>query len=294
MVGQTADTSGKNKKRHRWLARKPERRHSVELETLDEQDHRPYRYVLKRERFYSKCPDAKGISLEHVEIILRYIVQQRIREQKEENLEHEKRESEIRRQSELPTDLTGKLRRVTPVDPIISPFDSGEDKTPLEDTYIPPWSPKCPSTPNLVPKDTPQPSPVVTPEESPIPSPRHSPTRPFQTPTPTKSPETLSSPFMPKCLISCQASTNSGDFVDSDSDFTMTISTKKLVEALTKTLKNINQSPTIPLPVFKGKKGEDPEDHILKVEDYFGVHQITEQDDKIKRFKDTLFETARK
>ena len=82
--------------------------------------------------------------------------------------------------------------------------------------------------------------------------------------------------------------------MDSDSDFTMTISTKELVEILTKTLKNINQSPTIPLPVFKGKKGEDPEDHILKVEDYFGVHQITEQDNKIKRFKDTLFDTARK
>ena len=48
------------------------------------------------------------------------------------------------------------------------------------------------------------------------------------------------------------------------------------------------------LPVFKGKKGEDPEDHILKVEDYFGLHQIDDQQDKIKRFKDTLFETARK
>ena len=72
------------------------------------------------------------------------------------------------------------------------------------------------------------------------------------------------------------------------------ISTKELVDALTKTLKNINQSPTIPLPMFKGKKGENPEDHILKVEDYFGIHQITKQDNKIKRFKDTLFETARK
>ena len=74
----------------------------------------------------------------------------------------------------------------------------------------------------------------------------------------------------------------------------MTATTKQLIEALTKSLKNINQSPTIPLPLFKGKKGEDPEDHILKVEDYFGVHQVTEQDDKINRFKDTLFETARK
>ena len=46
--------------------------------------------------------------------------------------------------------------------------------------------------------------------------------------------------------------------------------------------------------MFKGKKGEDPEDYILKVDDYFGVHQITAEGDKINRFKDTLFETARK
>ena len=74
----------------------------------------------------------------------------------------------------------------------------------------------------------------------------------------------------------------------------MMATTKELVEALTKTLNNINKSKPYYLPVFKGKKREDPEDHILKVEDYFGVHQITEQDDKIRRFKDTLFETARK
>ena len=66
------------------------------------------------------------------------------------------------------------------------------------------------------------------------------------------------------------------------------------MDALTKIPKNINQSPTIPLPVFKGKKGEDPEDHILKVKDFFEIHQITQKDDKIRRFKDTLFETARK
>ena len=74
----------------------------------------------------------------------------------------------------------------------------------------------------------------------------------------------------------------------------MTATTKELIDALTKTLKNINQSPNIPLPVLKDKKGEDPEDHILKVEDYCGVHQITAEGDKINRFKDTLFETARK
>ena len=102
--GQTADTSGKNKKRHRWLTRKPESRHLVELEALDEQDHRPYRYVLRRTRplfprpkFFSKCPSAEGISLEYVEFILQHIVLQRLREKEEENLEYEKRESEIRR-----------------------------------------------------------------------------------------------------------------------------------------------------------------------------------------------------
>ena len=85
---------------------------------------------------------------------MQYIVQQRLKEQKEENLEHEKRESEIRKQSELPTDLTGKSKRVIPVDPIISPLDSEEDKIPGEDTHIPHWSPKCPSTPDLIPRDT--------------------------------------------------------------------------------------------------------------------------------------------
>ena len=188
------------------------------------------------------------------------------------NLEHKKRESEIRRQPELPTDLT---RRAISVDPIFSPFDSGDDK-------------------DLVPRDTPQPSPVSTQRGTPIPSSKHSPSRPHQIQTPTESSETPSSPLTPKCPIFHWKLVSSQDSVDSDSDFTMTISTKELVDALTKTLKNINQSPTIPLLVFKGKKGEDPEDHILKVEEYFGVHQITEQDDKIKRFKDTLYETARK
>ena len=89
--GETADTSDKDKKRHRWLNRKPERRHSVELEALDEQDQRPFKYVLKRERtllprprFYSKCPDVKGISPEHAEFILRHIVQQRHQELQQE------------------------------------------------------------------------------------------------------------------------------------------------------------------------------------------------------------------
>ena len=68
--GETADASNKDKKRHRWLTRKPKRRHSVELEILDGQDKRPYKYVLEgerdllsRPRFYSRCPDANSIHL---------------------------------------------------------------------------------------------------------------------------------------------------------------------------------------------------------------------------------------
>ena len=47
--GKTADASDKDKKRHRWLTRKPKGRHSVELEILDEQDKRPYKYLLEGE-----------------------------------------------------------------------------------------------------------------------------------------------------------------------------------------------------------------------------------------------------
>ena len=52
--GETADTLDKDKKGHRWLTRKPKRRHSVELEILDGQDKRPYKYVLEGETY---CPD---------------------------------------------------------------------------------------------------------------------------------------------------------------------------------------------------------------------------------------------
>ena len=200
----------------------------------------------------------------------------------------------MRRQSELPADLTNKPHRVIPVDPIISPFDSGEDKAPEEDTAISHWSPEHPFASDLVPKDTPQPSPVNTPERTTVLSPECSPSRPLRTPTSTESTETPSIPLTLKHPIPHQKSISSQDSVDSDSDSTMMITTKDLVDALTTTLKNINQSPTIPLPVFKGKKGEDPEDHILKVEDYFEIHEIKKEGDKIKRVKDIIFETARK
>ena len=126
------------------MTRKPKRRHSVELEILDGPDKRPYKYVLEgerdllpRPRFYSRCPDANSIALAYAEFILRHIVQQRHQELEQEKVEREKRESERRRQSELPIDIADEPKRFIPVDPIISPFDSGEDKVPGEGTYIP-------------------------------------------------------------------------------------------------------------------------------------------------------------
>ena len=259
--GKAADTSGSNKKRHRWLTRKPKRRYSDGLGILYGQNERPYRYVLEgerdllpRPRFYSRCPETSSVSLEYVDFILRHLVQQRNQELEQEKLEKEKEESERRRQSEVPIDIRDKPKRLIPVDPIISPFDSGEDKVPGEGAYRPTDHQFSP----------------VTDLESP------------------------SSPLGPGYPIPHKELIDSEDSIDSETESIMTATTKELIDTLTKTLKNINQSPTIPLPVFKGKKGEDPEDHILKVEDYFGVHQITEQADKISRFKDTLFETARK
>ena len=92
--GETADALDKEKRRHRWLTRKPKRRHSVEFDILDGQDKRPYKYVLEgerdllpRPRFYSRCPDACSISPEYAEFILRHIVQQRHQELEQEKVE---------------------------------------------------------------------------------------------------------------------------------------------------------------------------------------------------------------
>ena len=49
---------------------------------------------------------------------------------------------------------------------------------------------------------------------------------------------------------------------------------KELAEALTDKLKVIGRHPTIPLPQLRGKKGEDPNDHCMKVEDYFSIFKI--------------------
>ena len=56
---------------------------------------------------------------------------------------------------------------------------------------------------------------------------------------------------------------------------------KDLAEALTEKLKDISRHPTIPLPQFRGKKGEDSNDHCIKVEGYYAMFG-TESDDDIK------------
>ena len=127
--------------------------------------------------------------------LLNHVIQQRLREQAEEKLEQEKRESEIRRKSEPPTDLTEKPRRVIPVDPKFSPFDIEEDK-------------------GLIPGDTPNPSPESNPGE---------------TPSPTESPETPSSPLTPRLPIPHRESTSSSDSVSSGPDLAMTLTTDDLV-----------------------------------------------------------------
>ena len=261
--GKLGDVSDQSGRRHRWLIRKQKRRHSVELKLLDEKDPRPYKYVQKgdrplfpRQRFYSSHLDARDITFQQATFTLRYIVQQRLQEKQEEELEREKRESKKRRQVEVPHDVINRPRRLIPVEPVLSPFEIEGRKVPGEDLLVPQL--------------------------------------PFE--KSKSNPKALEDPQVPKTPGPHRDSTSSESSVDiePDSDMATTGATKDLIDALTKTLKNINQSPTIPLPVLKGKKGEDPEDHILKVEDYFGLHQIDDQGDKIKRFKDTLFETARK
>ena len=135
---------------------------------------------LPRPRFHSKCPDARDISPGHAEFILRHIVWQRHQELEQEKLEREKRESERRRQSKLPTDITGKPKRLIPVDSIISPFDSGEDKVPGEETYV-----------------------TYRPPEHPF-----SPDQDSDPDSPAEGSESPDSPLIPRLPIPCQESTS--------------------------------------------------------------------------------------
>ena len=143
-AGNFSDVSDQSGRKHRWLIRKPKRRHSLELEVSSDKDPRSYQYVSKRDRpllprqrFYSSHLDVKDITFQQATFTLRYIVQQRLQEKQLEELEKEKRESEKRRQLEVQHDIINRPRRLIPVEPIFSPFEIEGKKFPGEDPFIP-------------------------------------------------------------------------------------------------------------------------------------------------------------
>ena len=106
--------------------------------------------------------------------------------------------------------------------------------------------------------------------------------------------ETASLPTSPKSPKSPDSITSeSSSSVRTPSPIPTMGTVKELADALTDKLKDIGRHPTIPLPQFKGKKGEDPNDHCMKVEDYFAMFDINTDEDQKKRFLETLFEKAR-
>ena len=104
----------------------------------------------------------------------------------------------------------------------------------------------------------------------------------------------LSEPTSPDSPKSPDLSTPESSSSEKSPSSVPTMTTvKELVDALTDKLKDIGRHPTIPLPQFKGKKGEDPNDHCMKVEDYFAMFNITSDEDQKRRFLETLAEKAR-
>ena len=69
--GQTGEDLAQSEKRHRWLIRKPKRRHS--FEDVLKRD----RQLVPRPRYYSRQLDAREVSFKQVDYILRCLVQQR-------------------------------------------------------------------------------------------------------------------------------------------------------------------------------------------------------------------------
>ena len=67
-----------------------------------------------------------------------------------------------------------------------------------------------------------------------------------------------------------------------------------LTRQLKQAFEEISLGANYPMPTFNGKKGENPEDHCMKAEDYFKVYKIVRDEDKRRRFTDTLFLTARR
>ena len=104
----------------------------------------------------------------------------------------------------------------------------------------------------------------------------------------------LSEPTIPDSPKSPDLSTPESSSSEKSPSSVPTMTTvKELADALTDKLKDIGRHPTIPLPQFKGKKGEDPNDHCMKVEDYFAMFNITSDEDQKRRFLETFAEKAR-
>ena len=64
-----------------------------------------------------------------------------------------------------------------------------------------------------------------------------------------------------------------------------------LANAITNAFRNLRRDFAYPVPQFSGKKGEKPEDHCLKVEDWFAHFNIAEgnnDDQRVQKFKETL------
>ena len=67
-----------------------------------------------------------------------------------------------------------------------------------------------------------------------------------------------------------------------------------LTRHLKQAFEEISPGANYPVPMFHGKKGENPKDHCMKAEDYFKVYKIERDEDKRKCFTDTFFLTARR
>ena len=67
-----------------------------------------------------------------------------------------------------------------------------------------------------------------------------------------------------------------------------------LTRHLKQAFEEISLGANYPMPMFHGKKGENPGDHCMKAEDYFKVYKTERDEDKRKCFTDTFFLTARR
>ena len=115
---------------------------------------------------------------------------------------------------------------------------------------------------------------------------RHSKSGRSTTHRPFCSPSVVPPPVVPPSPV--EAPTEIADM--GEEDVTVADLTKHLKQAF----EEISLSANYRMPTFYGKKGENPEDHCMKAEDYFKVYKIEKDGDKRKRFTDTLFLTARR